>query len=97
MPKSTTKHVLIARHAHGKGTATYPVSVHVSKAAADTVKAHAAGLIAAGEPEPVKALLPTFKLTEDGKLPTDVKWAVVVLPYDPTLPGATESGNDFEL
>ena len=97
MPKSTSKHVLIARHAHGKGTATYPVSVHVSKMAADAVKAHAAGLITAGDAESVKALLPTFKLTEDGKLPTDVKWAVIVLPYDPALPGATESGNDFEL
>lgn len=97
MPKSTQKHVLIARHAHGKGTATYPVSVHVSKLAADAVKAHAASLIAAGDPEPVKALLPSFKTTDDGKLPTEVKWAVVVLPYDPALPGQAESGNDFEL
>lgn len=97
MPKSTSKHVLIARHAHGKGTATYPVSVHVSKMAADAVKAHAANLLTSGDAEAVRALFPTFKLTDDGKLPTDVKWAVVVLPYDPALPGQAESGNDFEL
>lgn len=97
MPKSTSKHVLIARHPHGKGTATYPVSVHVNKPAADAVKAHAAGLVASKDVEALKALLPTFKTAEDGTIPTDVKWAVVVLPYDPTLPGVEASGNDFEV
>lgn len=97
MPKSTSKHVLIARHASGKGTATYPVSVHVSKQAADAVKAHAAGLVASKDVEALTALLPTFKVGEDKVMPTDVKWAVVVLPYDPALPGSEESGNDFEI
>lgn len=97
MPKSTSKHVLIARHQHGKGTATYPVSVHVSKMSAEAFKAYLAGVVATGDVEAVKALAPTFKTSEDGKLPTEVKYAIVVLPYDPALPGVEESGNDFEV
>lgn len=97
MPKSTSKHVLIVRHAHGKGTATYPVSVHVSKMSADAFKTHLSGVIATGDVEAVKALVPTFKTSEDGKLPNEVKYAVTVLPYDPALPGVEESGNDFDV
>lgn len=97
MPKSTSKHVLITRHAHGKGTATYPVSVHVSKTAAEAVKTHANGLITTGDAAALKALFPTFKFNETGDVPADVKWAVVVLPYDPALPGVEASGNDFDV
>jgi hypothetical protein len=97
MPKSTTKHVLIVRHGQGKGTATYPVSVHVSKQSADSFKNHLAATIATGDDDAVKALAPTLKRSEDGKLPSDLKWAVVTLPYDPALPGVEEGANDFEL
>lgn len=97
MPKSTSKHVLMVRHAHGKGTATYPVSVHVSKQSADLFKGHLSSVLAAGDVEAVKALVPTFKTSEDGKLPTEVKFAIVVLPYDPARPETPESSNDFEL
>lgn len=97
MPKSTSKHVLIVRHAQGKGTATYPVSVHVSKLSAESFKNHLSSVVASGDVEHVKALVPTFKTSEDGKLPTEVKYAIVVLPYDPALPGVEDAGNDFEV
>lgn len=97
MPKSTSKHVLIVRHPHGKGVATYPVSAHVSKMSAEAFKAHLSKTVATGDAEAVKALLPMFKTSEDGKLPTEVKYALVVVPYDPALPGSEESGNDFDL
>lgn len=95
--RSTEKTVLMVQHAHGKGTATYPVSVHVNKAHADSVKAHANSLIKSGDVEAVKAMFPTFKTTEDGKLPSSVKWATLRLPYAPSLPESADNGDDFEI
>lgn len=97
MPRSTEKTVLMVQHAHGKGTATYPVSVHVNKSHADAVKAHANSLVKAGDTEALKALFPAIKLTEDGKAPSSVKWATVRLPYAPGLPESADTGDDFEV
>jgi hypothetical protein len=95
--RSTEKTVLMVQHAHDKKTATYPVSVHVNKAHADQLKTHVNKLVEAGDADGVKALLPAFKLTEDGKLPTSVKWATLRLPYAPAPAGATESDDEFDV
>lgn len=97
MPRSTEKTVLMVQHTHGKGTATYPVSVHVNKAHADAVKTHANSLVKSGDVEGLKALFPNIKLTEDGKAPSSVKWATLRLPYAPELPDAADNGDDFEV
>lgn len=95
--RSTEKTVLMVQHVHGKGTATYPVSSHVNKSHADQLKTHVNKLISTGDVAAVQALIPGIKLTEDGKLPTSVKWATVRLPYNPAPEGSDAPDDDFTV
>lgn len=95
--RSTEKHVLIVRHKLDKGTATYPVSVHVNKLTATAHKVRLAEAVKARNVEAVKAIAPNFKFESDGSVPADVKYAVVVLPYDPPASATADDTEAFEL
>lgn len=95
--RSTEKPVLFVQHKHEGKTAMYPVSVHTNDRSAKVAKANLSHVIKSGDAEKAKALAPNLKLTADGKLPTDVKFAIVVLPYEPQA-AVTESADDtFEF
>jgi hypothetical protein len=95
--RSTEKHVLMVRHPVAKGHATYPVSVHTNVKTAALHRARLASAVKAGDVDTVKALAPSFKLTEAGDLPADVKFAVVSLPYEPETPAVTDDSETFEF
>lgn len=95
--RSPEKHVVIVRHPLGKGTATYPVSVHANAKTANLAKAQLAACVKAGDVAKVLALAPKFKLAEDGAVPADVKFAVVALPYEPSTPASEADGDTFEF
>lgn len=95
--RSTEKPVLYVQHKHEGKTAMYPVSVHANRRSATVAKANLSHVIKSGDVAAAQLLAPSLKLTADGKLPTDVKFAILVLPYEPQA-AVTESADDtFEF
>lgn len=95
--RSTEKHVLMVRHNLGKGTATYPVSVHVNANTATTHKVRLANAVKSGDVDAVKALAPTFKFEADGSVPANVKYQTIVLPYDPPVTVGADDTESFDF
>lgn len=95
--KPANRHVLMVRQPHGKGTITYPVSVHSNDKTAALHRARLASAVKAGDVGTVQALAPHFRLTEEGQVPTDVKYRVVALPYEPEGPAEASAGDDFDF
>lgn len=95
--KSVKKVVLFARTTEGKTTHTRPVGVFANTKTALSYKAHLSAAHKSGSADAMKALDPGVKLTEDGKLFADSKWAILEVPYEP-IPGASEDESEsFEL
>lgn len=95
--RSTVKYALIVRHPQGKGTATYPVSIHTNAKTAVACRTALSAALKADDQETVKTLAPSLKLTEEGLFPAEVKFAVVSLPYEPEVPSTPATDESFEL
>jgi hypothetical protein len=97
MPRSTSKVVVFARHASGKGHTTYPVSVHANIKTANAFKAKIASAHKSGDAAATKALSPAVRTDEAGVLFPDTRWAIVEVPYEPEVPVEASAEDDFEF
>jgi hypothetical protein len=97
MPRSTSKVVVFARHASGKGHTTYPVSIHANEKTASAFRAKIAAAHKSGDADAVKALSPAVRTDESGKLFPDTRWAIVEVPYEPEVPIEDSAEDNFEF
>lgn len=84
MPVSTQKSILFARAQDGKQVHLWPVATFNKPQSA---KAYASMLKIAyksGNHEAVAALDPAHRKTAEGAPIADVKWSIVVVPYEPS-------------
>lgn len=95
--RSAEKHVLFVQHKHGGKVAMYPVSVHANARTAAPARAALSNAVKSGDKDAALKLAPSLKLAEDGALPTDVKYAIVVLPYEPVTETPASDVETFEF
>lgn len=95
--KALERTVLFARHKEGNQTVTYPISVHANEKSAVAHKSLVSAAHQRGDVQRVMALAPKVKLTADGKLHPETKWALVTLPYEPAAETPETTGDTFEL
>lgn len=97
MARATEKHVLFVQHKHAGKTAMYPVSVHTNAKTAGPARAALSAAVKANDSDAALKLAPSLKLAENGALPTDVKYAIVVLPYEPSVAATADDSESFEF
>ena len=95
--RSTEKTVLYARHTDGKTHVTYPVGVFNSPKSAAAFKTHLNTAHNTGDVEATRKLAPAVKTTEAGTLHSNIAFAMLTLPYEPTIEAPEVAGESFEL
>lgn len=95
--RSTSKVILLSRTTAGKTSHTRPVGVFANSKTASAFRSVLTAAYATGSADAVKALDADVHLTEDGKLHTDVKWALLEVPYEPEVTVGTSEDSTFTL
>lgn len=95
--KALERSVLFAQHKVGNQTVTYPISVHSGEKSAVAHKSLVSAAHKKGDVQGVMALAPKVKLTPEGKLHDNVKFAVTTLPYEPAVEVPESKDDTFEL
>lgn len=84
MVAAFTKSVLFSTVRHNKTVAHYPVAVFPNEKDARAYAAFLRLSFRAGDVESYTKLDPAITLTDDGKLPADVRWSLKTVPYSPS-------------
>jgi hypothetical protein len=95
--KALERTVLFAQQKIGTQTHTYPLSVHANERSAKAHKALVSAAHSKKDVQAVMALAPAVKLTEDGKLHDNIRFALKTLPYEPAAEVATSTEDEFAL
>ena len=95
--RSTSKVILFTRTTAGKTSHTRPVGVFANSKTASAYRSLLTSAYATGKPEAVKALDAGVALTESGELHTDVKWALLDVPYEPEAVAGDVESESFTL
>lgn len=95
--RSTSKVVLFSRTTAGKTSHTRPVGIFANTKTASAFRSVLTAAYATGSAEAVKALDAGVHLTEAGELHTDVKWALLEVPYEPEVTGGASEDSTFTL